>query len=255
MNLDNVCYKNTFIKNVILRLDFFGVEESLNKSLDKDLIDIIKNFFPIAEPKNVIGKEFLFNFGTPKDSLSENQTEKKEWHFHTFERKATFYITESFLGVEMKEFISFEKVLDFFNKILVGFHNAYKGVVFNRLALRYINEISLDEPKPLEWDRYLKKELLSIFLCTPTPEFISRAFHKLIIKKDVLQLKFQFGIHNPDFPAIIKKKVFILDLDCSYTGIVESSEVRELLVKQHEMIQEQFEFSITEEYRELIRNK
>ena len=72
----------------------------------------------------------------------------------------------------------------------------------------------------------------------------------LEIKNDEIMLKFQYGMSNPDYPALIKKKIFVLDLDASFTGILKHHEIESYIIKQHTVIQNQFEFSITEKLRE-----
>ena len=59
-------------------------------------------------------------------------------------------------------------------------------------------------------------------------------------------------MHNTDYPATIKKKVFILDLDAYYSGLMNKNDIIEYFPKFHKSIQELFENSITEKYRELI---
>ena len=67
-------------------------------------------------------------------------------------------------------------------------------------------------------------------------------------------LRFNFGIHNPDYPAIIKQKVFILDIDVYHNGIQNKEDIISNSKVFHDKIQEFFEFSITEEFRSKYLN-
>ncbi|TDE50106.1 TIGR04255 family protein [Flavobacterium sp. GT3P67] len=96
----------------------------------------------------------------------------------------------------------------------------------------------------------MNPDLTSIFRVTQNQKNIIRAFHNLEIKNDEIMLKFQYGMNNPDYPAVIKKKSFILDFDASFTGILKHHEIDTYIMKQHSEIQKQFEFSITEKLRE-----
>ena len=57
-------------------------------------------------------------------------------------------------------------------------------------------------------------------------------------------------MHNPDYPAKIKKKIFVLDYDAFFTGILKQHEIEDYIKKCHRIIQQQFENSITPELRE-----
>jgi len=61
-------------------------------------------------------------------------------------------------------------------------------------------------------------------------------------------------MHNPDFPAPIKKKIFILDYDAYYDGFVERTEVETRLTLFHDKIQDLFEWSIQPKLREIMKN-
>lgn len=245
MNLDKICYKNTPIKGVIIRIDFLGRVAELNDSLPIPIVDVIKKSFPIAEAKEVIAKELQIS----NEKVTESNKNVREWHFHTEERNATLIIKEDFFAIQINNYISFEMINVVLKEIKDIFFSHYETLATRRLGLRYINEINLQEKNPLNWKRYINPKLISIFDATPSPDNIIRAFHNLELKFDDIILKFQYGIHNPDYPAIIKKKSFILDLDASFSGILKQHEIDDYITKQHTIIQNQFEFSITDNLR------
>jgi uncharacterized protein (TIGR04255 family) len=85
---------------------------------------------------------------------------------------------------------------------------------------------------------------------TPT-----RVFHNLEVSYDDYNLRFQFGIHNPDYPAPIKHRGFILDYDAYYKGLLEPTDIPNALDNYHKSIQELFEKCITEQTREYLNVK
>lgn len=245
MNLDAICYKNTPIKRVIIKIDFLGRVAELNDSLPIPIVDVIKKSFPIAEAKEVIARELQIS----NEKVTENNKNVREWHFHTEERNASLIIKEDFFAIQINNYISFEKINVVLKEIKDIFFSHYTSLATRRIGLRYINEINLNEKNPLNWKKYINPKLISIFEATPDPDNIIRAFHNLELKYDDIALKFQYGVHNPDYPAIIKKKSFILDLDASFSGILKQHEIDDYLIKQHSVIQKQFEFSITDNLR------
>ena len=62
-------------------------------------------------------------------------------------------------------------------------------------------------------------------------------------------------MHNPDYPAQIKKKIFILDMDVYFNGILNKSDILDHFPKFHSSIQDLFEDSITDAYRRILDGK
>lgn len=251
MNLDEICYKNTPIKRVIIKIDFLNEIQEINESLPKSLVDVIKNSFPVAEPRQIVGREIQIS----DSSVTENNKNVKEWHFHTEERNATLIIKESFFAIQINNYISFEKINEVLREIKNIFFTSFPTLLTRRIGLRYINEINIKEAEPLKWEKYINSHLLCNFNATPDPQNIIRSFNNLEVKYNDIMLKFQFGIINPDYPAIIKKKNFILDLDASFSGVLQQFEIDNYITKLHEIIQKQFEYSITQDLREYFEMK
>lgn len=251
MNLDEICYKNTPIKRVILKIDFLNTVKEVNESLPKSLLDVIKKSFPIVEPRQVLGREIQIS----NTSVTENSTNVKEWLFHTEGRNATLIIKEDYFAIQINNYISFEKVSEVLKEIKNVFFTTFKELVSRRIGLRYINEIDIKEPNPLDWSKYINPSLISNLTATPDQQNIIRSFNNLELKYNDILLKFQYGIINPDYPAIIKKKNYILDLDASFSGMLQQFEIDDYLSKLHEIIQKQFEYSITEELRNYFELK
>lgn len=246
MDLDKICYKHTPIKKVIFRIDFLAKVPELNDSLPSEITDVIKTSFPIAEPKNVVARTLQIS----NTNVLDQNTNIKEWHFHTAERNATLIIKEDSFAILINNYISFENINQVLSETIDVFFNHYKGLLSRRIGLRYINEIAIEEENPFDWNEYINPNLTSIFNVTENPKNIIRAFHNLEIKIDEIMLKFQYGMINPDYPALIKKKIFILDLDASFTGILKHHEIDSFIKKQHLVIQNQFEYSITQKLRD-----
>jgi uncharacterized protein (TIGR04255 family) len=78
---------------------------------------------------------------------------------------------------------------------------------------------------------------------------IARAFHKLELNYGELFLTYQFGIANPDYPATVKRKHYVLDIDGAYAALQTPSEVQAHVNNAHKAIQRVFEASITDALR------
>jgi uncharacterized protein (TIGR04255 family) len=65
-------------------------------------------------------------------------------------------------------------------------------------------------------------------------------------------MRLQAGIFNPDYPAVIKKFDFVIDLDCYVDTPHLISEVPALVNVLHAGIQSKFEALITDRLREVL---
>jgi uncharacterized protein (TIGR04255 family) len=75
-------------------------------------------------------------------------------------------------------------------------------------------------------------------------------FHIVELKRGDLDLRYQFGFPNQDYPAAMKRPELVLDLDAYTLSAHELVETPVFLESGHRLIQEMFETSITSKLRE-----
>ena len=121
-----------------------------------------------------------------------------------------------------------------------------------RLGLRYINQVDIKEGAPTDWAEYLAPELCAIVNLADDVSKVSRAFHVLDFNYGGASLRFQFGISNPDHPAPIRRKSYILDYDVYTNVLLERHEVAEYLSAFHDKVNASFEQVITDKLRGLM---
>jgi len=119
-----------------------------------------------------------------------------------------------------------------------------------RFGLRYIDHITFNEDNIFEWSEYLHNSLLAAFSIPHEEKQIVRAFSNFTVSDEDMTLQFQYGMHNPDFPAPIKKKLFVLDSDAYTEGLLELDDIKAKIEKFHEAIGNLFEQVITDRLRE-----
>jgi len=241
-------YRINPLSDVIVRIDFLNPIDKLGHISPKKLVEIVKTIFPIAEPKELVAKELQIS----KDDIKQKEEKHTEWNFFNRERTKRFAVTNKWAYIVYNKYEGFDNLTKEFNLILNSLYEIYNDLQVNRLGLRYINKIKLKTGLPYNWHGYLNKNLLSIFNIPDSKKNIIRAFHNLELTYGEFNLKFQYGMHNPDYPAPIKKKIFILDLDAYYNGLLHQEDIQELLPRFHEKIQYLFEKSITDRYRSFL---
>ena len=101
----------------------------------------------------------------------------------------------------------------------------------------------------MNWDKYLQPELLASFSLAKDKSTLSRAFHTLEFNYGDMYLRFQYGMHNPDYPGVIKRKIFTLDYDAHCNQTIERGAIPQFLNRFHDCINESFENVITDNLR------
>ncbi len=91
--------------------------------------------------------------------------------------------------------------------------------------------------------------LNSIFELAKERKLLSRAFSTLELNYGDISMRFQFGMSNPDYPAQIRKKIYVLDYDVYTNAFLEWRNIPEYLNRFHEKINESFESVITDGLR------
>jgi len=248
MSLETICYKRNYLIKVIAKIDFLFPNEILLKSLKKSVTKVISKHFPIPEPRKSIAHELKIT----KEDVEQKRKEGMEWHFFGKDREKEIVITPTSLLVVYLKYSKFEDLFDEFLEISEVFLNEYEEIQANRLGLRYINDIRFSEQSIIDWSQYINNSLLCLLNFEIDKERLIRIFHNIEFNYDDYLLRFQFGIHNSDYPALIKQNSFILDYDAYYNGLIESADIKGQLKKFHDKIQELFEFSITEGLRKKL---
>ncbi len=239
-------YKKNYLKSVIARVDFAAPVEKIGKSVPHGLREKILPSFPIPQSAKSISKELRVS----AKKTEEIRTETTQWHFYGKKREKSLCIAPEFFFVEYTEYDSFEVLKGDFLRAVHAVYDAFPDVQAKRFGLRYQNEISLDEGKPMEWGDYLESNLLSALSIPKEQQFISRAFHNLFLTFEDMMMGFRYGMHNPDFPATIRKKVFILDYDAYYDAPQYKEDIERNLETFHEKIENLFETNIKDGLRE-----
>ena len=235
---------------MIFRIDFANPIEELAENIFENLNLTALKRFPISEHKDLIQANLQFAIKKDDASSSIEKEKSKNWIYYDINRDKQLDINKYYITIVYNKYTSFKPFKEDIFDICKSLFTECDEVNIKSIGLRYINIISIDEPNPTDWSKYLNPNLLSIFKIYPDQESITRAFQALDLRINDINLKFQYGISNRDFPAIIRKKEFILDYDARYTGLIQSySDLQNKLEECRKPIPDLFEKSITDELR------
>ncbi len=247
---DQIKYRKNFLSEVIARIDFASPIHRIAKDLPSRISTAALKAFPIQEPRKAIAQHLQIS----QQNVTTENVELTEWHFFGKEREKQLVLVNESLFVTYTRYENYSSFRDDFLNILEVFFKDFPECVPNRLGLRYINKISIQNGDPFSWEEYINASLLSILNFSTNKTQISRAFSNLEFNHGDFNVRFQFGMHNPDFPAIIRQRHFILDYDAYHQGLQNPQDIGHNLDRYHEQIQLLFENSIKDSFRERLND-
>ena len=243
---EQVCYQKSFLKQVIAKVDFASPIVQLEKNVPKKLLDAIVKSFPIIEPVETLMHEVLFN----ADSVQSNQTKSRQWNYFSKDRGRQLTLAPQSIFISYSIYKNFEEAKEQFGSVIDALIKTFPEATAARFGLRYINQIDLDISNPLKWDEYIDANLLGNSGFFNDTEKLTRLISIAEINNEDINIRFQFGMPNPDYPAPVRRPLYILDLDASVSQAHDLSEVMPYMVSAHNLIQAIYERSITPKLRE-----
>ena len=207
---EQICYQKPFLKEAIARIDFVAPVEGLEKTLPPKLAKALSQYFPINEPIDAIARELQLT----GDQVQQRETRFKQWNFFGKEREKQLSLAPAYMFVTYKRYTTFEDMKTQVSAVVDAVAKAFPDTRAGRFGLRYINSIEiLDLPTPTSWGEYITDALLGTMGFFTQPEHLTRFIQIAELKYGDLDVRFQFGMPNPDYPAMIKRAQFVLDLD------------------------------------------
>ncbi|MBC2712844.1 MAG: TIGR04255 family protein [Desulfosarcina sp.] len=242
------CYRKPYLKKVIAKIEFTSKIDVPTKGLNKKSSELILKQFPILEPREVVTRQVKIS----ETGAKETRDTQNHLIFHGKNRKKTICISPDFAYLEISKY----STSDLLKKDFILLLNVLADETdysIKRFGLRFINQIEIDESDPFSWDEYINSDLLAAFNIAEDKNKISRIFSNIIQNyNDNMMINFQYGMHNPDYPSIIKKKLYILDFDAFLQGVMEKELIQNQFDIAHTRIENLFEKSIKQKLRDLM---
>jgi uncharacterized protein (TIGR04255 family) len=165
-------YRKNYLTNVIARIDFPN-PLPIQDSLSLKLTETILKSFPVAEPGTIRSSGVTFD--KEKGVSVVQDTLDKQWTFYNADRSKNIMITKNFLNMTYNKYETFEPFKKDFIDIITTLFAEYKdNLIVSRFGLRYINEIEINEPNPLDWNKYIHDSLICFFNFSEDRDTIAR---------------------------------------------------------------------------------
>lgn len=242
---DDVCYKKSFLTEVVARIDFVAPVTAFEKSISAKVLKKIGPHFPIAEPRESIAQHIELG----PDGVKQKEFRGKQWNFFGKEREKQLTIEPGAIHVRYTKYSRFEDLNDEFREAVSAIEQEAPGIIAQRFGLRYINQFDFEELKLSNVNTYFTEALLGALPFSSYARNLTRNFHIVELKFDDISVRFQFGFPNTDYPAVIKRPIFVIDIDAYALTVHPISDSIQYIETAHGHIQKLFEESITADLR------
>lgn len=240
-------YKRPFLKTVVVRADFASPSAVMESPV---AVERILRIFPIPEHAQVVTQ--VVEMPPTGEERVIGQNTRTELNFFAKDRSSKVFLAETFCGIQYFSYNDFDELFSAFANVMTTLTEVDSELQIKRLGLRYVNDIRpTNQARPLVWTNLIKASLLAPFKLNRGHK-VTRAFQVLELLVDDFNLKFQYGMPNLDYPAPIRQKSFILDMDAYFDGILDAQEVGHMLKRFHAEIESTFEASITDKLRKMM---
>jgi uncharacterized protein (TIGR04255 family) len=245
-------YGSDYLKQVIVRVDF-AREIIIPRRGPKVSFRNALSAFPIVSLESKPIKHIKID----ESGVKETTEVIDEWTLQNEKADKKAVLSKSSLFYSYSSYPGFETLRSEFMGGFDALCKADPELVVGRFGLRYINQIEIDEDCPTDWDKWLVPELISSFRLADDVNTVSRAFNVLEFSyPDDTKMRFQYGMPNIDYPAVIKRKMFVLDYDAYVASSIEFQDVAKLLETFYlDRIKPAFEQVITDNLRKHMRSK
>lgn len=251
-------YLTNTITNVILRIDFANPISSINSELHSSVRSECLKYFEIPEIKEAHNQEIQFSGHPGNQSVALNSSSITEWHFKGKSSRKELTVTQNSILISVQDYISFDLLKHEFIAIYKAFRDIYGDAQISRMGLRYVDQIEPETKKTTEetwgdyWESYVDKNLLGGLSFANADEHMARQMSVCELNFGEYSLTFQYGMYNPDYPAVAKKSVFVLDTDVYSAGLFNYDDAIGYLDSFHEHASQWFEHSITDNFRRIL---
>jgi uncharacterized protein (TIGR04255 family) len=246
-------YEKHFLKEVIARVDFVAPLVELERSLPKKLSKVFADLFPIVEPTEAIAQGFQI---TPNEVKPSKPQHFKQWNFYGRQREKLLAAAASFLFLQYNRYVAYENLQTDYASVIDAIEKAFPDARARRFGLRYVNHIDIEGLSPVaDWNEYINEALVATTRFFSQQRQLTRLLQLAELKEGELDVRFQFGMPNPDYPAVIRRPFFVLDLDAYVQTAHDLKESLQYIDEAHDCIQDLFEKSITDKLRKRMHGR
>ena len=192
---------------------------------------------------------------TPEGGGFEHRIMGTQWvHRKTVDGTAALTLASNYISLEYGpgDYSTFDAFFSEFAFLITTLSDDFGTSEVDRIGLRYINEIRLPG-RALDWDGIIRDELVAAIKAPAVANGrLLRSMHQVIEQHGDDQVILNYGIFNPDYPAPVVQRFFILDVDCNRQGLIQTTEALACVRQLNVLATEAFESNIDDGLRKFM---
>jgi len=248
--MPEICYSKNFLKQVIAKVEF---AQPLTDLSDESLLAAVKKIkkrFRISEQKVASFREIEIS-----EAIKHSKTEFPEWNFHSDDREKSLKINQHFIQILLKKY----RTEDNFEKDLItpisSIISTRPSTLVSRTGIRFVNVFDFDKLSNFNSIKgYFSDSIVCPITSINDHQKSIRSFLINEFMEGDIKWRVQTGYFNPDYPALIKKHHFVIDIDAFIDFPHSISDVGQYFGSFHKIIQATFESLITDKLRDEVLN-
>lgn len=251
MSINQPCYKRDFLTLVVLRVDFPPLAPVAGAT-ESPFTTAIKDRFPFASSSPI--KETTVSFAETGPEVSHVDHGLQWIYRREVDSTCNISLGHGYLAIEYgpADYKGYEDLYSEFTQLLNALQSTLGVKEFSRIGLRYVNEIRLPG-RATAWDDIISPHLTtSTFVKPVSGGRLQRSMHQICELHEDNQLIFNYGTPNPDYPAPLVQRHFVLDIDCSKSGSIATAEIIASIGELNDLATRTFEASIGESLRAMM---
>lgn len=250
MDYSSVCYNNSCLSQVIIRVDFLEFIENddlFSSTLEKE----IRQFFQQKSMPKVIRYQTMNVIKDHNGTRAEHTTQEGIQQEYSNDENNKIIISNKFIILEINKYSTYENMIKMFTPIIKSITEQHQ-VTSTRTGIRYINFFNEEGIKPQK--NFFISSIGALLETKQSVRDCTRAMAMSEYIIDDMHLNFRYGMYNPQYPQVIKKPSFVLDYDCYIEGAISGYDtIMNHIQKGHDNIQLIFEDSITSQLRKVMK--
>lgn len=256
MGFEAICYKRSFLHQVIIRVDF--LEFIPSELLFSDgVVKCIMKYFTTVGMRQIMRYNDVNVVLNEKDAQTQSRTQEGfQQEFSNVDRNKVI-ISNKFIVLEINKYSSYEDMINMFHPILKAIYGSYP-IDSLRTGIRYINIIDNNVIR-------LTKSLFSSSVSPLVNTELSKEVDGLSCIRSMcmneyqvkdMRLNFRFGMYNPEYPSPMRSSKFVLDYDCYCNFLLSGCDAIMAHIEEgHNSIQYLFENAISDTLRKALNNE
>jgi uncharacterized protein (TIGR04255 family) len=241
-------YATNHLEQVILRVDFEPIAALITQARPE-----LSNRLAATHPTFAMIPVTQLNFQFGAVAGMNQQVIANNFQHRSEDGSSTIVFSHNFFSLEYVRYLNGTQLLGDLATFVEHLTQLHGNAAVTRVGLRYVNNIKLENGAAQDWDTLIAQPLIDSVKASLEPGVrVARSIHQAETFNDDVRLIFHYGFLNPDYPAEMVRREFLLDLDAVHVGQTQLANVHQCCAQLNAACEAKFEASIADGLRQLM---